>query len=164
MSRLAQNVCIAAVSSGHQTACNPCLRRQRAGRSPQAALQHLDADEMARVYGAKAAELQAAGRYRDAEACYSAINREDTAAEMYKAARLYGDYLRLARRGPPDALATARAWVAGQREAEGNFRCVAPAGSGFAAPALLHMEACTVPCWLASRPCCHVYCSACRRG
>lgn len=56
------------------------------------------------------------------ERLYGAVDALPAAAAMYKAARQYGDYLRLMKKWPEEA-AAAHVWVAQQREAEGNFRC-----------------------------------------
>ena len=90
----------------------------------QTAVQYLeDEEQMERLFTAKAAALRAERRHVAAERALLAVRRGDAALDMYKAEGMHSDYLRLARGGPPEQLAAALAWVAGEREAQGSYRC-----------------------------------------
>ena len=88
----------------------------------QVAVQYLeDEEQMHKLYWQRAQSYRAAKQYPQAERTLLAIRRWDAAAEMYKAAAMYSDYLRLMKQSP-DNLGAARLWVAQQLEAEGHHR------------------------------------------
>ena len=77
---------------------------------------------MHKLYWQRAQAYRAAQQYPQAERTLLAIRRWDAAAEMYKAASMYSDYLRLMKQSP-DNLGAAQLWVAQELEAEGHHRC-----------------------------------------
>jgi hypothetical protein len=77
---------------------------------------------MNKLYWNRAQAYRAAEQFREAERTLLAINRWDAATEMYKAASMYSDYLRLMKLHPEN-LEAARLWVAGQLEAKCHYRC-----------------------------------------
>lgn len=88
----------------------------------QIAVQYLeDEEQMHKLYWQRAQAYRAAQQYSQAERTLLAIRRWDAAAEMYKAAAMYSDYLRLMKQSP-DNLAAAQLWVAQQLEADGHHR------------------------------------------
>ena len=80
-----------------------------------------DEEQMHKLYWQRAQSYRAAQQYAQAERTLLAIRRWDAAAEMYKAAAMYTDYLRLMKQSP-DNLPSAQIWVAQQLEAEGHQR------------------------------------------
>jgi hypothetical protein len=89
----------------------------------QTAVQYLeDEEQMHKLYWQRAQTYRAAQQYANAERTLVAIRRWDAAAEMYKSAAMYTDYLRLMKQSP-DSLGAAQLWVAQQLEAEGHHRC-----------------------------------------
>lgn len=84
-----------------------------------------DEEQMHKLYWQRAQAYRAAQQYPQAERTLLAIRRWDAAAEMYKAAAMYTDYLRLMKQSP-DNLASAQLWVAQQLEAEGHQRYKVP--------------------------------------
>lgn len=88
----------------------------------QTAVQYLeDEDQMQQLYWQRAQAYRAASQFPAAERTLLAIRRWDAAAEMYKAASMYGDYLRLMKQRP-EQLPAARAWVAQELETSGHLR------------------------------------------
>eukprot|EP00892_Ulva_mutabilis_P000305 jgi/Ulvmu1/10275/UM060_0077.1 len=86
------------------------------------AVQYLeDEEQMHKLYWQRAQAYRAASQFPAAERTLIAIRRWDAAAEMYKAASMYGDYLRLVKQRP-EQLPAARAWVAQELEAAGHLR------------------------------------------
>jgi hypothetical protein len=93
----------------------------------QTAVQYLeDEDQMHKLYWQRAQSYRAAQQYQAAERTLVAIRRWDAAAEMYKAAGMYTDYLRLMKQSPDD-LSAAQLWVAQQLESQGHHRFVCSA-------------------------------------
>ena len=91
--------------------------------APQTAVQYLeDEEQMHKLYWQRAQAYRAAQQYPQAERTLLAIRRWDAAAEMYKAAAMYSDYLRLMKQSPEN-LGAAQLWVAQQLEMEGHHRC-----------------------------------------
>lgn len=92
----------------------------------QTAVQYLDdRSDIEQLYLSKAAAFKVERQWKSAESAFLAIDRVDLAAEMYKDASRYADYLRLMQRRPAAELVAAQTWVAQQHEAAGHFRCAA---------------------------------------
>lgn len=109
----------------------------KTGQCMQTAVQYLeDEQQMQKLYWQRAQAYRAASQFPAAERTLLAIRRWDAAAEMYKAASMYGDYLRLLKQRP-EQLPAAQAWVAQELEASGHLRYDQPGlavtGSSFGA-------------------------------
>jgi intraflagellar transport protein 172 len=61
-------------------------------------------DESAEMYTKEAAELEAQGRYKEAEQLYLAVQQPNKAIAMYKSASLWDDMIRLVEQVHPDHL------------------------------------------------------------
>jgi len=99
---------------------------------------------MQKLYWQRAQAYRAASQFPAAERTLLAIRRWDAAAEMYKVAAMYGDYLRLMKQRP-EQLPAAQAWVAQELETAGHLRCGHP-GLAVAGPSCMAsrfiMDAC----------------------
>ena len=82
----------------------------------------MNKDEVTKLYSAQARELEAKGRYKEAEKLYITINDNAAAILMYKRTKNYDALVRLVRQYYPDKLKETQITVAKELEQDKRYK------------------------------------------
>ncbi len=86
------------------------------------AKQYMNKDEVTKLYSNQAKELEAKGRYKEAEKLYITINDNAAAILMYKRTKNYDALIRLVRQYYPDKLKDTEITIAKELEQEKRYK------------------------------------------
>ena len=86
------------------------------------AKQYMNKDEVTKLYSNQAKELEAKGRYKEAEKLYITINDTTAAILMYKRTKNYEALVRLVRQYYPDKLKDTQITIAKELEQDKRYK------------------------------------------
>jgi intraflagellar transport protein 172 len=86
------------------------------------AKRYMDSSEVSTMYIAQAQQLEAQGRFKEAEKLYISVQESDLAISMYKKQRHYDQMMRLVQHYHPDLVQSTHIHLAQELEQEGNHR------------------------------------------
>jgi intraflagellar transport protein 172 len=89
---------------------------------PGLAKQYMNKDEVTKLYSNQAKELEAKGRYKEAEKLYITINDNAAAILMYKRTKNYDALIRLVRQYYPDKMKDTEITIAKELEQEKRYK------------------------------------------
>ena len=89
---------------------------------PGLAKQYMNKDDVTKLYSNQAKELEAKGRYKEAEKLYITINDNAAAILMYKRTKNYDALVRLVRQYYPDKLKDTQITIAKELEQEKRYK------------------------------------------
>ena len=88
----------------------------------QLASKHLDREEVSKMYIGQAQELEAQGRFKEAEKLYISVQEPDLAISMFKKQRQYDNMMRLVTTYHSDLVQSTHTHLAQELENEGNHK------------------------------------------